>query len=43
MTIPEHMGMLKSLKIWHDNSGTGEKKDWFLSKIIVVDREMGNW
>ncbi len=31
------MGSLTFLKIWHDNSGKGEKASWFLNHIIVHD------
>ncbi len=31
------MGKLNYLKIWHDNSGKGDKASWFLKYIIVRD------
>lgn len=30
-------GRLNYLRIWHDNSGQGDLKSWFLNKIIVDD------
>jgi hypothetical protein len=43
MTVPEHLGKLESLSIWLEHSELVDKNDWFLSKIIVVDRTMRNW
>jgi len=31
------MGILNSIKIWHDNSGRGDEASWFLKYIIVYD------
>jgi polycystin 1L2 len=31
------LGDLTYLKIWHDNSGIGDKTSWFLSYVIVID------
>ena len=31
------LGNLNYLKIWHDNSGKGDKASWFLKYIIVRD------
>jgi hypothetical protein len=31
------LGNLTYLKIWHDNSGKGDKASWFLNHIIVHD------
>jgi polycystin 1L2 len=33
------MGNLNYLKIWHDNSGKGDKASWFLKYIIVRDMQ----
>jgi len=31
------LGKLNYMKIWHDNSGKGDKASWFLKYIIVKD------
>ncbi|XP_070548690.1 polycystin-1-like protein 2 isoform X2 [Ptychodera flava] len=31
------LGRLRSLRIWHDNSGQGKNASWFLSRVEVVD------
>lgn len=31
------MGCLNYIKIWHDNTGKGDKASWFLNYIIVHD------
>ena len=33
------LGNLNYLKIWHDNSGNGDKASWFLKYIIVRDMQ----
>jgi polycystin 1L2 len=33
------LGNLNYLKIWHDNSGKGDKASWFLKYIIVRDMQ----
>lgn len=30
-------GRLNYLRIWHDNSGPGDLKSWFLNKLMVDD------
>ncbi|XP_061191524.1 uncharacterized protein LOC133199666 [Saccostrea echinata] len=32
-----NFGRLNYLRIWHDNSGPGNTKSWFLNKIVVDD------
>ena len=29
--------------MWHDNSGKGKKASWFVSKVVIVDRQTGEW
>lgn len=37
MSVPETLGDLTFINIWHDNSGKGNDASWFLNKIIVED------
>ena len=39
MSSSESLGVLKSLVIWHDNSG--KEPDWFLDKVTVKDMSTG--
>lgn len=34
---PFSYGNLDYLRIWHDNSGPGAMKSWFLNKVIIDD------
>ncbi|XP_070577717.1 uncharacterized protein [Ptychodera flava] len=37
MAVPECLGDLYSIHIWHDNSGKGRNASWYLSRVIVAD------
>lgn len=37
MAVPQRLGRLNYLRVWHDNSGKGSMKSWFLSYIVVKD------
>ncbi|XP_077991802.1 polycystin-1-like protein 2 [Glandiceps talaboti] len=37
MSVPQSLGDLVSVRIWHDYSGTLNHGSWFLNKIIVSD------
>jgi len=35
------LGPLTFLRIWHDNSGQGKLKGWFLDQIQITDLQTG--
>ncbi|UJR27333.1 hypothetical protein I4U23_008626 [Adineta vaga] len=35
MAVPKSLGRLNYMRVWHDNSGSGNKASWFLKYIIV--------
>ena len=35
------MGPLAFLRIWHDNTGNGKKRSWFLDQVQVKDLQTG--
>ena len=37
MAVPQRLGLLNYLRVWHDNSGKGSMRSWFLSYIVVKD------
>ena len=37
MSVEQPLGPLTHLRIWHDNSGTGAKKSWYLNTFCVID------
>ncbi|CAF0709342.1 unnamed protein product [Brachionus calyciflorus] len=37
MGVEEPLGSLQYLRIWHDNSGKGDSKSWYLNMITVID------
>jgi hypothetical protein len=37
MSVKRPLGELIYMKIWHDNSGHGDKASWFLKHVIVRD------
>ncbi|UJR08126.1 hypothetical protein I4U23_012402 [Adineta vaga] len=37
VSVPESLGLLNYIRIWHDNSGEGSSASWFLKYIIVRD------
>ena len=37
MAVPKKLGRLNYIRIWHDNSGNGKFRSWFLSFIVVKD------
>lgn len=41
MAVPRKLGRLTYLRIWHDNSGSGKKRSWFLNFIVVRDVQTG--
>ena len=40
---PASLGIPACLRVWHDNSGQGKKASWFLSKVVIVDLQTGEW
>jgi len=42
LSVPKSLGLLNYLRIWHDNSGSGESASWFLKYIIVRDLQTMN-
>ena len=37
MAVSAPLGKLNYLRIWHDNSGKGKMRSWFLSYVVVKD------
>ena len=37
VAVPKCLGPLSHIRIWHDNSGSGEASSWFLKYILVRD------
>ncbi|XP_076075764.1 polycystin-1-like protein 2 [Mytilus galloprovincialis] len=37
MSVPEWLGPLTYIRMWHDNSGKGRNQGWYLNKIIITD------
>ena len=37
MSVDEPLGPLTFLRIWHDNSGSGSSKSWYLNSVSVID------
>lgn len=37
MAVPQSLGPLNYLHIWHNNSGQGSSASWFLKYIIIED------
>ncbi|XP_077979542.1 polycystin-1-like protein 2 [Glandiceps talaboti] len=37
MAVPKSLGELLYIRIWHDNSGTGDYRSWFLSQFEMLD------
>lgn len=40
--VPECLGPLSYLRIWHDNSGKGAHQSWYLGKVIITDLQQGS-
>lgn len=41
MAVNKRLGRLNYVRIWHDNSGEGKFRSWFLSFIVVKDIQTG--
>lgn len=41
MAVPRRLGRLNYCRIWHDNSGNGKFRSWFLSYVVVRDAQTG--
>ncbi|XP_012934947.1 polycystic kidney disease protein 1-like 2 [Aplysia californica] len=37
MAVPESLGRINYMRVWHDNSGNGKFRSWFLNYIVVKD------
>lgn len=37
MSVPQSLGILNYLRLWHDNSGHGSSASWFVKNIIIRD------
>jgi len=37
MSVPKQIEDPSVLRIWHDNSGSGNDASWYLSKVILED------
>lgn len=41
MGTKTYLGDLTYFRVWHDNSGTGDQRSWFLYKIVLDDLQIG--
>ncbi|GFN96340.1 polycystic kidney disease protein 1-like 2, partial [Plakobranchus ocellatus] len=41
MSVDSCLGPLTFLRIWHDNSGKGKKKSWYLDQVQINDLQTG--
>uniref|UniRef100_A0ABM0GNB4 Polycystic kidney disease protein 1-like 3-like n=1 Tax=Saccoglossus kowalevskii TaxID=10224 RepID=A0ABM0GNB4_SACKO len=37
MAVPEYLGQLQYIRLWHDHSGYGDAASWYLERIVVFD------
>ncbi|XP_022236795.1 polycystic kidney disease protein 1-like 3, partial [Limulus polyphemus] len=42
MAVPRSLGQLNFIRIWHDNSGKGKWKSWFLKYVVFRDVQTGH-
>ena len=40
MTVPEHLGPIYKLHLWHDDNG-GRQSHWYVRQIVVEDLHAG--
>ena len=40
-SVENKLGPLNFCRIWHDNSGTGKSRSWFLDQIECTDLQTG--
>ena len=43
MSTDKDLGELYCVRVWHDNSGKGADKSWYLTRIVIVDLATGKW
>ncbi|PAA59473.1 hypothetical protein BOX15_Mlig010540g1 [Macrostomum lignano] len=41
MSTESSLGSLTFLRIWHDNSGKGKEKSWYLDQVVINDLQTG--
>ena len=41
LSVEEKLGPLSFCRIWHDNSGEGKHRSWFLDQIEMSDLQTG--
>lgn len=41
LSVEGALGGLTFMRIWHDNSGKGKNKSWYLDQIQVTDLQTG--
>jgi polycystin 1L2 len=41
LSVEHCLGPLTYLRVWHDNSGKGKSKSWFLDQVMVTDIQTG--
>ncbi|KAK3090847.1 hypothetical protein FSP39_015186 [Pinctada imbricata] len=41
LSVENALGPLTFMRIWHDNSGKGKLKSWFLEQVMVADLQTG--
>jgi polycystin 1L2 len=41
LSVEQCLGPLSFLRIWHDNSGKGKMRSWYLDQVQVSDLQTG--
>ena len=41
LSVEKKLGPLSFCRVWHDNSGAGKTRSWFLDQIEVTDLQTG--
>lgn len=41
-SVEKPLGSLTFMRIWHDNSGRGKQKSWFLDQVQITDLQTGD-
>ena len=42
LSVESCLGPLTYLRIWHDNSGKGKNKGWYLDQVQITDLQTGD-
>ena len=41
LSVEQTLGPLTYLRVWHDNTGSGKKRSWFLGQVQINDLQTG--